>query len=84
MLHVATPLLSVEVDAQALTPDGVETCQVTVPVGVAPAPETVAVNFNVEPRVVGEEFVTLLVGMAFTTVSLIVFEVPAACFASPL
>jgi hypothetical protein len=76
--QVAAPLLSVAVEEQEATPDGVETLQVTVPVGVTPEPETAAVKVMVLPTFVSEELVTLLVGVALLTVSLTVLEFTGA------
>ena len=69
IVQVATPPLRVPVEAHEVTPEGVETLQVTVPVGVAPGPETVAKKVIVLPSFVGEEFVTLLVGVLLPMVT---------------
>jgi hypothetical protein len=64
---------------QVVTPAVPETLKATVPLGVAPllGPVTVAVKTMLPPTSVTPLFVTTLVGVALTTVSVLVADVTA-------
>ena len=67
VVKVATPLLSVTLPPSEVLPS----VKVTVPVGVPPGPDTVAVNVTGCPNVLeGDDEVSAVVDVAWLTVSL--------------